>query len=117
MTFQTYFNDSGGGNFTIDLSYVDAVPTGSWNTGGYGAFGGPNVGSWSYAIDNDEDGLPDEWEARWGGGGDLDPTVDQDGDGWDNLREYTEGTLPLVLDTDRDSVNDGLDPDPLNYGI
>lgn len=48
------------------------------------------------APDRDGDGLPDWWEALYGG--DLRPGDDPDGDGWTNLEEYRRGSNPLVND-------------------
>ena len=65
--------------------------------------------------DLDDDGLPDEWESRYG----LDPTDngyrdplrqgaqgDFDDDGLTNLDEYLLGTRPDLADTDGDGVGD-----------
>ncbi len=58
-------------------------------------------------VDWDGDGIPDDWEQRYG----LDPAVDDsgldaDGDGLTNLQEYHRGTDPLRVDTDGDGVRD-----------
>jgi pectate lyase len=47
-------------------------------------------------ADKDNDGMPDEWETRYG----LDPkdasdaAKDKDGDGYTNIEEYLNGTNP-----------------------
>jgi hypothetical protein len=51
-------------------------------------------------LDDDNDGMPDHWEVRQG----LDPLLndasgDWDGDGWNNLEEYQNGTDPRVYDS------------------
>jgi hypothetical protein len=72
-------------------------------------------------VDGDGDGLPDDYEVRYG----ADPsdpaspgaTQDPDGDGLDWLQEWVAGTNPRVADTDGDGVGDGqelaLGTDPL----
>lgn len=59
-------------------------------------------------IDTDSDGMSDEWELT----NDLvvginDSNLDKDGDGLNNIQEYTLGTTVRVVDTDGDGVNDG----------
>jgi hypothetical protein len=75
-------------------------------------------------IDSDGDGLPDEFEVRYGTDP-LDPASpdvrqDVDGDGLDWLQEWAAGTDPLVADTDGDGMTDGqevaLGTDPLHPG-
>lgn len=59
--------------------------------------------------DDDNDGMPDSWEATYG----LNPLYagdagqDPDGDGWTNLQEYQQGSNPLVADRDNDGIPDG----------
>jgi len=58
--------------------------------------------------DQDNDGMPDDWEVQNG----LDPNrndaaEDADGDGLTNLREYQLGTNPKNADTDGDGMPDG----------
>ncbi|MFV9644924.1 MAG: right-handed parallel beta-helix repeat-containing protein [Desulfobacterales bacterium] len=52
-------------------------------------------------LDDDDDGMPDAWEAQYPG---LDPYADDaggdlDGDGFTNLQEYQEGSDPAVPDS------------------
>lgn len=71
-------------------------------------------------IDLDMDGLPDDdprvWmdEARFGSSALM---ADTDGDGLDDLGEYSaynfRGTSPVDRDTDGDGLDDGLDHQPL----
>ena len=72
--------------------------------------------------DDDNDGMPDEWEIKYG----LDPfnnqdaNKDNDGDGLTNLEEYKLGTDPNNPDTDGDGMPDewesyyGLNPNDPN---
>ncbi|RJG51336.1 hypothetical protein [Motilimonas pumila] len=68
-----------------------------------------------YSIDTDRDGLPFEWEIRYG----LDEFrndlhEDPDGDYLNNWQEFLLGTNPVDADTDNDGVPDDQDFMPLN---
>ena len=63
--------------------------------------------------DEDEDGLPDEWEMEYFGNLDQDANDDPDNDGATNIQEYGLGTEPNNDDTDGDGLKDGDDPEPL----
>lgn len=88
---------------TGNPAYKD--PDGSRADPGY--FGGPNgdpIGS----VDQDQDGLKDVWETRFG----TDPAMadgnaDPDADGLSNLDEQSLGTDPLKASTDLDPFSDG----------
>ncbi len=58
--------------------------------------------------DNDNDGMPDEWELKYKL--DLfnssDALIDSDSDGLTNLQEYKLGTNPRKKDTDNDGADD-----------
>ena len=62
-----------------------------------------------WAIDTDEDGLPDVWEHSHFGNLSHDGNDDPDSDGLSNAREYAIGTRPDLADTDGDSINDGTE--------
>ncbi|HDD60500.1 MAG TPA: hypothetical protein ENF69_06130 [Euryarchaeota archaeon] len=66
--------------------------------------------------DYDGDGLPNEWEERYGL--DIynpdDALQDMDGDGLTNLQEFENGTDPFDRDTDDDGHPDGEDAFPTN---
>lgn len=72
------------------------------------------------ARDADEDGVPDLWEIESGGDpyDSSDTTADYDGDGLDQMAEFTAGTSPNDSDSDDDGVNDRLEllgfADPLS---
>jgi uncharacterized repeat protein (TIGR02543 family) len=52
----------------------------------------------TFAVDSDNDGLPDSWEMAYFGTLLATPGGDPDGDGRSNLQEYLEGTNPVVPD-------------------
>jgi len=66
--------------------------------------------------DDDNDGLPDTWEDsyactdKWT----ADASDDDDTDSLTHAQEYAAGTDPCDPDTDRDTVLDGDDTDPLD---
>ena len=57
-------------------------------------------------ADSDNDGLPDPWEIETFNGLSETANGDPDGDGLDNLGEFTGGTDPAKADTDGDGLND-----------
>lgn len=57
-------------------------------------------------LDMDGDGLPDAWEIQNFGNLSQTATGDADGDGLNNLGEYTNGTNPNNGDTDGDGLGD-----------
>ncbi len=58
--------------------------------------------------DSDNDGLPDEWELKYGlnPGDASDASTDLDNDGLQNIREYSLATNPKSADSDNDNVSD-----------
>jgi hypothetical protein len=64
-------------------------------------------------TDDDNDGMPDEWETLYGLNRLTDDALkDLDGDGIVNIDEYTDGTNPAKTDTDGDGAEDAADPFP-----
>jgi hypothetical protein len=73
--------------------------------------------TYSFAVDTDKDGLPDEWEGAHG----LDSASaegrdgaqgDTDGDKVTNINEFRSGTDPSKRDSDGDGIDDYYeDPD------
>jgi len=87
----------------VDVRIVEQVRTGTVKFGKNGIIMTPDdVGGWPdyksapAPLDSDHDGMPDEWEKKYG----LDPNdpsdaaKDLDGDGYTNLEEYLNGTDP-----------------------
>lgn len=66
--------------------------------------------------DKDNDGLPNEWEVRYGFDplNSADALKDTDGDTLTNLEEFKRGTDPTKADTDGDGLNDSVDAFPLD---
>ena len=64
--------------------------------------------------DDDEDGIPDEWEMEHFGDLSHDNTSDEDGDGLSDAEEYDNGTDPTNIDTDEDGISDAWEVD---YGF
>ena len=65
-----------------------------------------DIGADEFA-DTDADDMADAWEAVYWGGLAPGADEDEDGDGLSNLREYEEGTVPTLADTDGDGLSDG----------
>ncbi len=61
--------------------------------------------------DDDNDGLPDYWEARLNLDSldSADANRDSDADGLTNLEEFAAGTRPDIADSDRDGIADNAD--------
>jgi len=66
--------------------------------------------------DDDNDGLPDDWEVQYGMNSldASDAASDRDGDTLSNLREFNLNTNPTLTDTDGDGVDDSVDLYPTN---
>ncbi|HUV66453.1 MAG TPA: hypothetical protein VMW24_21365 [Sedimentisphaerales bacterium] len=61
--------------------------------------GWPELENLPAPLDTDGDGMPDEWERRYGlnPGDASDTSKDEDGDGYTNIEEYLNGTDPTVF--------------------
>ena len=73
------------------------------------------------SLDNDGDGMPDDWENQWGfdPGDPADGVADRDSDGLNNVGEFMAGTDPGIPDSDNDGLTDGDEvaghgTDPMN---
>jgi hypothetical protein len=74
------------------------------------------------SLDTDNDGMLDNWESQYFGGGGADPNADPDNDFASNLREFLEGTNPLEPDSlhpaDRDPANSRISINEVTaYGL
>ncbi len=102
----------------IESSAIDMGPAGKDNQYGWGRmnmiFPIPN----NYPDpDQDDDGMPDQWETARGLNPALDDTLDDpDNDGYANLDEFQAGTDPKDADSDDDGISDG-DEDANNNQI
>jgi len=76
-------------------------------------------------MDSDGDGIPDDWEFKYGLNPEdsSDAKTDSDRDGYTNLEEYIESTDPLdrtsfpTTDRDKDGIPDLTDPDIDGDGV
>jgi outer membrane protein assembly factor BamB len=62
----------------------------------------------NYSGDSDDDGIDDWWEELYGLdiNDNSDASLDADVDGLTNLEEFSQGTNPLITDTDTDGISD-----------
>jgi len=85
------------------------IYVGSWDHKLY-AIGGPTAPE-NLPADNDNDGMPDNWESQY----ELDPNTDdasqdKDGDGYTNLQEYQAGTNPSLASSYPGAGEGGVTP-------
>lgn len=106
----TYYQTGEHGSYTV---FIDVSGTSSLS----GAF--TREATLSFYMhstgDSDGDGLPNEWETRFGTDPDVnDATQNPDFDGWTNWWEWYYGTDPLNPDTDGGGEADDSDANPLD---
>jgi hypothetical protein len=102
----------------VDLRILEGVRTGKTTTR-TGIIDTPaDVGGWpeykadKLPLDTDEDGIPDEWEKKYG----LDPNdpsdanKDQNGDGYTNLEKYLNGIDPKMKAVDYTKPENNVNP-------
>jgi hypothetical protein len=93
----------------VDARIIEEIRTGtarfgaSWDGGGKGIIdsqddvgGWPELKSEPAPVDNDNDGMPDEWETSQGFDpqNESDGKLDEDGDGYTNVEEYLNSLVP-----------------------
>lgn len=106
-TYQSVALAQGWARFHVDET-VTALQDYAYRVRAEGAEGNSSYSNVAVLHwDQDNDGMPDWWEAAHGG--DLLPGDDADGDGRTNLQEYTGTSNPLLADTDGDGTPDGTD--------
>ena len=88
---------------SIDTRIIEEVRGGKATFGKNGIIDRPSdVGAWpklksgTAPTDTDNDGMPDEWEEKYGLDANKadDSSSDKDGDGYTNVEEYLNGTKP-----------------------
>lgn len=98
----------------VDARIIEQVRSGTARPGKNGIITTPDdVGGWpeyksaAALVDTDHDGMPDDWEKKYG----LDPNdpsdgpKDSDADGYTNLEEYLNGTDPTKFVDYSQAVN------------
>jgi uncharacterized protein YkwD len=95
-------------SFKIKFQQYDNYPIGT------DGFAFDDIELYQNIVDNDYDGLPDDWEIQHFGELSQEPDADFDSDGLSNLSEYQETTDPTQEDTDDDGMPDGWE---VYYGL
>ena len=83
-------------------SYKQGIITDPRQMGGY-----PEYKAWTPYVDSDMDGMPDEWEQRYGlnPNDPMDANRDYNGDGYTNIEKYINGIDPRTKTDWRDLKN------------
>jgi alpha-tubulin suppressor-like RCC1 family protein len=84
-----------------DTSSMISTADGSLYVWGYSGFDtqtSPFLVNLYTNYSSDGSGLPDWWQVRYFGHLGVDPSADPDGDGWNNLQEYVNGSNPTNFD-------------------
>ena len=97
------------GELSITFNVVDDVTQGA--PGSFHMYGMTNQ-ILQPSADDDNDGLPDVWEEKYGVD---DPEGDEDNDGLSNADEYEYKTRPDKADTDEDGLNDAKEINITEY--
>ncbi len=109
--------DGSSDGLTLLGEYLAGTDWRKVDTDGDGVWDGEDVAplNKNYSLDNDNDGLPVEYEEQYFFLNDFnsfDATEDWDGDQLTNLQEFELGTNPDAPDTDNDGFYDGDDYRP-----
>ncbi len=81
----------------------DGLPDYVEDSNGNGVYDAGDVSDWQNPF-TDGSGMDDGWEVKYFGHINIDPYADPDGDGYDNLEEYQNGTDPTVFNSPPNAV-------------
>ncbi|MFL5800697.1 MAG: choice-of-anchor X domain-containing protein, partial [Roseiflexaceae bacterium] len=112
----TFLQTGQGGSYNVNVTATGTSPlSGSFTRQDVASFHLGSTSDPNGIKDSDGDGLPDDWEIRFGTNPNVnDATADPDNDGWSNSQEWQRGTDPHNSDTDGGGEADSTDPNPLD---